>query len=115
MLQRSTSDIIRLARLSDLTFTSSREDKSSLSAAVIRGQEVLISVADDLDRTAESARLVKEMEKVSRELAKVEKKLGNSQFLAKAPEEVVRKNRDLLEDLVAQKTKLKENLERLND
>jgi len=115
MLQRSTNDIIRLARLSDLTFASSREDKSSLSAAVVRGQEVLLSVADDLDRAAESARLVREMEKVSQELAKVENKLGNSQFLAKAPEEVVRKNRDLLEELVAQKTKLKENLERLND
>jgi len=115
MLHRSTSDIVRLARLSGLTFTSAREDKSSLSAAVVRGQEVLISAADDLDRGAESVRLSREMEKVSQELAKVEQKLGNSQFLAKAPEEVVQKNRDLVEELAAQKAKLKENLERLND
>jgi len=115
MLTRSRDDIIRLARLSDLTFTAEKEDKSGVSAAVVRGQEVLISVADDLDRAAESERLSREMEKVGRELEKVEKKLGNSQFLAKAPEEVVQKNRDLLDELAAQKAKLKENLERLND
>lgn len=111
----SSTDIIRLARLSGISFADSRDEKAGLSAAVVRGQEVLISAADDLDRGAESARLAREMEKVSAELAKVEKKLANTQFLDKAPAAVVQKNRDLLEELVAQKGKLQENLERLDD
>ena len=53
--------------------------------------------------------------KVSAELSRVEKKLANSQFLEKAPAEVVQKNKDLLEELAAQKNKLLENLERLDD
>ncbi len=113
ILDASSTDIIRLARLSTVGFAPSREGTTDHSAAVVRGQEVLISVTDDLDRAAESERLSRELEKISAELAKVEKKLANSQFLDKAPPEVVRKNRDLLEELVAQKGKLQENLERL--
>ena len=114
MLDGSSMDIIRLARLSDISFAKTREAKAGLSAAVVRGQEVLVSAADDLDQAAESERLSKEMDKVSAELARVEKKLANSQFLDKAPAEVVQKNRDLLEELVTQKDKLQENLERLD-
>ncbi|MCJ7499872.1 valine--tRNA ligase [bacterium] len=115
MLDGSSADIIRLARLSDIRFAKKREVDAGLSAAVVRGQEVLISAADDLDRGAESERLSRELAKVNVELAKVEKKLVNPQFLDKAPDEVVQKNKDLLEELVAQKGKLQENLERLND
>jgi len=113
MLDGSSADIIRLARLSDITFADTREAITGLSAAVVRGQEVFISATDNLDRAAESERLSREMEKVTAELDKVEKKLSNSQFVDKAPVEVVQKNRDLLEELVAQKVKLRENLERL--
>jgi valyl-tRNA synthetase len=115
MLDGSSTDIIRLARLSGISFTRKREEQAGLSAAVVRGQEVLVSTADDLDRTAESERLSREMIKVSAELSRVEKKLANSQFLEKAPAEVVQKNKDLLEELAAQKNKLQENLERLDD
>jgi valyl-tRNA synthetase len=114
-LDGSSMDIIRLARLSDISFAKTREAKAGLSAAVVRGQEVLVSAADDLDQAAETERLSREMDKVSAELARVEKKLANSQFLDKAPAEVVQKNRDLLEELVTQKDKLQENLERLDD
>jgi valyl-tRNA synthetase len=114
LLDASSSDIIRLARLSGISFADTREEDPGLSAAVVRGQEVLISAADDLDRAAELARLTREVEKINAELAKVEKKLSNAQFLDKAPAEVVQKNRDALEELAAQKDKLKENLERLD-
>ncbi|UCF88057.1 MAG: valine--tRNA ligase [bacterium] len=114
MLERSLTDIIRLARLSEIHFEESRGEHAGLSAAVVRGQEVLISTAEDLDLSAETERLSREMEKVQAELTRVEKKLANEQFLEKAPPEVVQKNRDLMEELTAQKGKLLENLERLN-
>ena len=115
ILNGSSNDIIRLARLSGISFAESRDEKAGLSAAVVRGQEVLISAADDIDRAAEFERLSREMEKVSVELAKVEKKLSNAQFLDKAPAKVVQKNRGILKELVTQKNKLQENLERLDD
>ena len=71
--------------------------------------------ADAIDRESERDRLNKELGKVSAELEKVEKKLGNPQFLEKAPAEVVGKNRDIMRQLISQKEKLIENLERLND
>jgi valyl-tRNA synthetase len=113
ILDASTSDIIRLSRLSGISFSETRDEKAGLSAAVVRGQEVLVSASEDLDLSAESERLSREMEKIDAELAKVEKKLSSSQFLEKAPEQVVQKNRDLLDELTAQKDKIMENLERL--
>ena len=55
------------------------------------GVEIFIPLAGLIDLDQEAARLAKELDKVSGELAKVEKKLGNAGFLGKAPEDVVAK------------------------
>jgi valyl-tRNA synthetase len=108
--------MVRLARLSGVQITETRPEQDSGSAAVVRGQEIIILAEEEaVDKGAEVERLTKELAKVTAERDKVEKKLGNPQFVEKAPEEVVRKNRGILEELQAQKGKLEENLERLND
>ena len=81
---------------------------------LVRGQEVLVSTADDVDRDAEKDRLSRELVKVTAELEKIEKKLENPQFLERAPAEVVAKNHGIRDQLRSQKQKLMENLERLD-
>ena len=81
---------------------------------MVRGQEVLVSTADDVDRDAEKDRLSRELVKVTAELEKIEKKLENPQFLERAPAEVVAKNHGIRDQLRSQKQKLMENLERLD-
>ncbi len=115
IVEDSSDDIIRLARLKGISFAQARSEDPALSAAVVRGQEVLISTRESVDREAESLRLSRELEKVNAELAKVEKKLANPQFIDKAPADVVEKNRGILEELAAQKVKLQENLQRLEE
>jgi valyl-tRNA synthetase len=114
ILERAAPDMLRLARLSEVDITSDRPEQDPGSAAVVRGQEVLISAPEALDKEAEIERLNRELEKVVAELEKIQKKLGNPQFVEKAPEEVVLKNRTILDELQAQKDNLKENLGRLN-
>jgi valyl-tRNA synthetase len=113
-VKKSSEQISRLARLAALEFAASRGEEKGASAAVVRGHVVLVATADDLDKDVEKERLNKELGKVTAELEKVESKLENSQFLEKAPEDVVRKNQDLLHQLRSQKEELLENLERLD-
>jgi valyl-tRNA synthetase len=113
-VEKSSDQISRLARLATLEFAASRGEGENASAAVVRGQEVLVATTEDLDRDSEKERLKKELAKVIAELEKVEKKLENPQFLQKAPEEVVRKNHNIRNKLHSQKEKLMENLERLD-
>jgi valyl-tRNA synthetase len=58
----------------------------------------------DLDQ--ERARLSREIEKQESEIAKLDKKLANQQFLAKAPAEVVSEQRERREEAAAASAKI---------
>jgi len=113
-LERASDQIGRLARLSHFDLARSADGVDSEgSRTVVRGQEVLVAADEEVDKGAERARLQKERTKVTAELEKLEKKLGNPQFLEKAPREVVQKNENLRDQLAAQRDKLGESLEKL--
>jgi valyl-tRNA synthetase len=63
--------------------------------------------------SAEQARLQKEMAKVDADIKRVDARLGNEQFLARAPEEVVEEEREKRAEAEDRKAKLVEALERL--
>lgn len=58
-----------------------------------------------------NARLAKEVEKLEKECGRIEGKLGNEAFVAKAPEAVIAKEREKLADYQSQLVKLKEQQE----
>ncbi len=60
--------------------------------------EVIIPLGGLIDFAAEHKRIAKDIEKSTKEIATIEKKLGNPDFLAKAAEEVVVENRQRLVD-----------------
>ena len=57
------------------------------------------------DLAAERARLQKELGKVEADIKRVDGKLGNADFMARAPEEVVEENRERLAVLPTQRGK----------
>jgi valyl-tRNA synthetase len=59
----------------------------------------MVPLAGLIDVEAERARIAKEVGKTQQELEKIEKKLGNEAFVAKAPEAVVAKERTRAEEL----------------
>ena len=63
--------------------------------------KLLIPLAGLIDKDAELARLAKELEKKKDELERCEKKLSNSNFIDKAPQEVVAKEQARTEELQA--------------
>jgi valyl-tRNA synthetase len=68
--------------------------------------EILVPMAGLIDKDAELARLNKEVEKLQKELQRVQGKLGNENFISKAPVEVVAKERARMVDMEAALGKL---------
>jgi valyl-tRNA synthetase len=66
-----------------------------------------------IDLAAERARLAKEMQKADADIARVDAKLGNANFVARAPEEVVEEEKEKREEALGRKEKIAEALERL--
>ena len=81
---------------------------------VLEETTLVLPLADVIDIALEQARLKKEMEKLKGEIGKLDKKLSNDQFLAKAPSEVVEEQRERLADSQQTMDKLQTALERLS-
>jgi valyl-tRNA synthetase len=59
----------------------------------VNATEIYLPLDDLVNLDEERARLIKDLHKVEDELARVQKKLANADFIAKAKEEVVDKER----------------------
>ena len=80
---------------------------------MVAGATFALPVAEFIDLAAERARLAKEVGSLTGEIAKISGKLGNADFVARAPEEVVEENRERLSEAQTAKSKLEEALARL--
>jgi valyl-tRNA synthetase len=103
--------IKRLARLSDIGFTAA-VPAGSLQL-VVRGEVAALPLKGVIDLGAERVRLEKEMQKVDADIKRADAKLGNADFLARAPEEVVDGEREKRDEAAARREKILEALERL--
>ncbi|HSH00118.1 MAG TPA: class I tRNA ligase family protein, partial [candidate division Zixibacteria bacterium] len=88
--------------------------KPPLSASlVVSGAEIYIPLAGLIDVEQERSRLGKELERLTGHLDKLGRKLGNQDFLANAPKDVVDRERAKKADIEERVEKLNRNLEQL--
>ncbi|CFQ62863.1 valyl-tRNA synthetase [Yersinia frederiksenii] len=100
------SFIQSLARLSSLTLLA-EGDKGPVSVTkLVEGAEVLIPMAGLIDKATELDRLAKEVAKLEAEIERIEGKLSNEGFVARAPEAVVAKERERMTACAEAKQKL---------
>ncbi len=104
--------IRRLARLSDISFASVAPRSSA--QMIVRGVVVALPLEGVIDIAAETARLTKEIAREEGEVKKVDAKLGNADFVRRAPEEVVEENRERRQEALARIEKMRAALDRLN-
>ncbi len=103
--------IERLARLSAIEFADQAPSQSA--QIIVRGEVAALPLAGIIDLDAERARLNKELGKLDQDILAVDRKLGNPDFMARAPEEIVEENRERKAAAEARKLKIAEALERL--
>jgi len=111
--ERWAEFIKRLARVSDIS-SAATAPKGSVQL-VVRGEVAALPLKGVIDLAAERARLAKEMQKADADIARVDAKLNNPNFMARAPEEVVEEEQEKREEAVARMTKIAEALDRLKD
>jgi valyl-tRNA synthetase len=89
----------KLARLETMTWLSADDTAPESAIALVGEMQILIPMAGLIDKTAELARLDKEIQKVRNDLPRVEGKLNNPSFVDKAPADVLEKERAKLADM----------------
>jgi valyl-tRNA synthetase len=109
--ERHEGVIKRLARLDTISFAAAPPKGSA--QIVIGDTTAALPLAGVIDMAAELARLKRELEKTEGEIRKVDAKLANENFVAKAPPEVVEENRERKTDFEAAALKLQAALQRL--
>ena len=81
------------------------------TVTVVNGLEVYLLLKDLIDADKEKERIAKEQATVLKEIARLEGKLNNQGFLAKAPEAVVTKEKEKLEEYKQKQQALNEREE----
>ncbi|MEA2815272.1 MAG: valyl-tRNA synthetase, partial [Rhodospirillaceae bacterium] len=104
--------IERLARIEGIE-AAAAAPKAALQIVVGEATYAL-PVGDVIDLKAEVARLQKEIKKLADEVAKIDAKLGNANFLSRAPAEVVEELRERRTQAEQTRARLSTALERLS-
>jgi valyl-tRNA synthetase len=103
-----------LARASTVEYGTGGERPKEGATAVVRAVEIYLPLAGVVDLDEERGRLLREVQKVESDRVRAEGKLNNKEFLAKAKEDVVEKERRKAEELEEKIKTLKRSLERLD-
>ncbi|ELL0577191.1 valine--tRNA ligase [Vibrio cholerae] len=88
--------LVSLAKLESIRVLADGEATPACATALVGKSELMIPMAGLIDKDAELDRLAKEIAKTQGEIARIEDKLGNEGFVAKAPEAVITKEREKL-------------------
>ena len=114
VLEGLKSQIISMARASELSIVPSDAHKPAESACVVaHGCEMYCVLTGLIDFEAERARLTKERATLQKDEAKFAKKLSNPGFLAKAAPEIVEKDTAKLAELRDKLARVEEQLAEL--
>jgi valyl-tRNA synthetase len=93
--EQERATILRLARLSDLS-TGETEERVGGHAVLSDGTAVFVPLGEAIDVNRECSRLGGEVDRLLRLVQSQEQKLGNTQFVSRAPSDVVERERQKL-------------------
>jgi valyl-tRNA synthetase len=103
--------LMKLANIASINWLAAG-DTAPLSATALAGNlEILIPMSDLIDKNAELARLQKETERLGKDSERIISKLDNESFVAKAPADVIAKERERLADNERALGKLREQMD----
>ena len=102
-----------LARLESVHVLEAGEEAPESALALVDQLEIRVPMAGLIDRDAELARIDKERDRITADLARTEGKLGNESFVNRAPAEVVQRERDKLAEARAALERLDEQRARI--
>ena len=115
LLASAETYVRQLARAREVRVGRTLKRPRRSAVAVTAGMEIYIPLEGLIDIAAEVQRVDRELQKVAHELERVNRKLSNRDFLARAPAEVVAKERETQRELGEASEKLARHLGMLRD
>ncbi|MGE5701396.1 MAG: valine--tRNA ligase, partial [Clostridia bacterium] len=105
-LKRGEDYLVRFCNPETLVIDSAISAPDKAMSAVVTGAELFLPLAALIDVEAEKKRLEKEVATLDAEVERIEKKLNNAGFMAKAPEKVIAEERAKLADYADKREKV---------
>jgi valyl-tRNA synthetase len=112
-LETNRRFLSKLAKLESVTWLDDPSEAPLSATQLVGDMEVLVPMADLIDKDAELTRLTKEIDKQDKLIGGIEKKLGNESFVAKAPQAVVEKERGKLKEFQTTRNLLVEQRDKI--
>ncbi len=115
ILQDCKGYIESLGKADSVIISDSVTKPKSAATAVAQDVEIFLPLKGVIDFAEEEKRLKKEIGKTMKDLDSVNKKLSNEDFLAKAPEDIIEKEKVKAGDLKEKQGKLEKGLNRIRE
>ena len=113
MLHANENYLKRLAKLDDISSGVTVEKPAQSATAVVEGLELFVPLTGLIDLNKEIERLERQILDMEGRLSSVSRKLGNKNFVERAPENVISHERDKMQKYESNLSKLQQNLEAL--
>ncbi|MCK4261878.1 valine--tRNA ligase [bacterium] len=114
ILERSREKFIQLLSSSRLTIDENYEPSGNLvSEVTLSGTTIFVDLGEAVDLEQEKEKHRKEIAKIEEELKKIDRKLSSSDFLEKAPQEIVEKQRNKRNEYETRRTQMLKTLEKI--
>jgi len=113
-IENNESFLSSLAKLEFIEFIDSDDEAPASMTALVDSLKLHIPMAGLIDKDAELQRLQKAIEKAEKEWQRLNGKLSNENFVNKAPEAVIAKEREKLAEAEATLSQLKEQQEKIS-
>ena len=108
ILEKQTALLTAMAKLDNVSVLKEGEQAPLAVAKLVGNTELLVPLVGFINKDAELARLTKEIEKYQNEVKRIESKLSNDAFVAKAPEAVIAKEREKMAEYQSGLEKIRE-------
>jgi valyl-tRNA synthetase len=112
-IERNRALLESLAKLESITWLADDAEAPQSATSLVGEMRQLIPLAGLIDKAAERARLQKNIQKLEQDVARLGSKLGNENFVSRAPKEVVDKEREKLADAESSLASLRAQLQRI--
>ncbi|GKS10416.1 valine--tRNA ligase [Paenibacillus chitinolyticus] len=106
ILSRNEEYLRRFCSTSELSISAELASPDKAMTAVVTGAELFLPLAGLIDIAQEVARLEKEMQTLIGEVTRIEKKLSNEGFIAKAPAKVIEEEKAKMADYADKRDKV---------
>ncbi len=111
--QREINNIKALAKLDRVEIDGDYNPENSDASAILKDLEIYVPLKDLIDVEKERIRIKKEIDRITSDLDRIEKKLSNENFLKKAPQDIILKEKKKQDEAGQILEKLNESLSKL--